>query len=159
MGGLGGFGLCAYGAVRLISQGWLAVLMGAFGIVYLVSVYAGYHLWRNRTVGYRWSLGLQIFQIPAFSFTGLVYNFYIGGQLGVLFNNFDTRLLWGLGSQLNLNWSPTPVGGAFGINCLAVWAAWRLGRALWPTPYEESVPVATPEPPELTSLSTPDPAE
>ena len=144
VGGLGGLGLSFYGALRLIPQWWYAIAAGMMGILFAVSLYAGYHLWHNRKVGCRWSLLLQVLQVPAFSFTGLTYNFYIGGQLGVLFSNFDTRLLWGIGSHLNLNWASQPVSGAVGVNVLALFAAYHLGRSLSPAPGAVSLPVAPP---------------
>ncbi len=134
VGGIAGLGLVFYISVRLIPHWSYAIQAGLLGIVFAISVYAGYHLWHNRRVGYRWSLFIQILQVPTFYFTTFVYSFYIGGQFGFLFSKFDIRLLAGLGSHLTLNWDGQPVVDEIGINFVALWAAYRLGRVLWPTP-------------------------
>lgn len=119
-GGVIGIGLSVWMAVLGRQQPVFAVFAVVFAAIFAFATWQGVKLWQGTPGGYKWAKVLFAAQIPSLSLGGLTYGFYTllaaNVRIGTDVKAFD----FGLGSALNVLYSPEAQPTYVGVNVIAL---------------------------------------
>jgi hypothetical protein len=130
LGGALGLWLTSSTALAALPRVGMAVMLGALGIPFLLSIEAGRRLWRRDRSGLGLSLAVQGLQVMSFSTTQFVYALVIGLQVTQWMpaRGVENDLHIWIGSAFDIAriGASQPLG--IGINFVALFAFVYLGR-------------------------------
>jgi hypothetical protein len=122
LGGIVGFGIAVLLAPNALALGPLAAVQTfvLFGSVFSCSVWQGINLWRGKPNAIKWAKILFAAQIPAFSFSGIAYEFYTLLSFSLQLGQVQSPTAFNLGSSLSVANVGQGQPNFVGVNVIAI---------------------------------------